>query len=197
MYDKNILTFPLGQLMTNCCMIINGNQAVIIDPADRADFLYKKLSEKELELKYILLTHAHFDHMLAAEELREQTGAPLCVHEADREGVTDPFKSYLVVAGVEEGLKPADILLKEGDSLTLGDQSIGIIHTPGHTLGSCCYTYANDVFCGDTIFDGSWGRTDLYGGSDEDMKRSLHRLHLMYDGAGKRFHPGHGNSFVL
>ncbi len=197
MYDKNILTFPIGQLMTNCCMIVNGNEAVVIDPADRAEFLIKKLGEKNVKLKYILLTHAHFDHMLACEELRELTGAPLCVHEADADGITDPKKSYLTAAGIYKGFKPADILLNEGDTLTLGDKEIGVIHTPGHTLGSCCYTYVNDVFCGDTIFDGSWGRTDLYGGSDDDMRNSLKRLHRMYDGTGKRFHPGHGNSFVM
>ncbi len=196
-YDKNILTFHLGQLQTNCYLISNNGEAVIIDPADRAEFLADKLMEKGLELKYILLTHAHFDHMLACDKLREMTGAPLCLHELDADGITHPGHSYLPVAGIFEGFKPADRLLKEGMTLPLGNENIGVIHTPGHTKGSCCYTYANDVFCGDTIFDGSWGRTDLYGGSDTEMARSLERLHSLYDGSQKRFHPGHGNSFFI
>ncbi len=197
MYDKNILTFPMGQLVTNCYMIVNGDDALIIDPADRADFLYAKLSDKKLKLKYILLTHAHFDHMLAAEKLRKLTSAPLCVHELDAQGVTVPEYSYLTAVGITHGFAPADRLLKDGQVLTLGDDKITVIHTPGHTKGSCCFAYANDVFSGDTIFDEGCGRCDLYGGSETQMQRSLSYLHGKYDGTGVRFHPGHGNSFTL
>ncbi len=159
--------------------------------------MLSKLEDKNLKLKYILLTHAHFDHMLACEKLREETKAPLCVHEADADAVTEPRHSYLILAGILKGFKPADIRLKEVDVLTLGTGKFEVIHTPGHTKGSCCYTYSNDVFCGDTVFDSGYGRTDLYGGDERAMADSLDKIHRLFDGSGKRFHPGHGNSFVL
>lgn len=195
MTEYTVLTFPLGVNRTNCYFLICGSSCIIIDPADNCEFLLRKLKEKNLKLEKILLTHAHFDHILALDELRAATGAAACIYKSDDEGLTNPNYSYLTWVGKHEGMKNADILLSDNDTIDFGTGKITVLHTPGHTRGSCVYVYGSDVFCGDTVFSEGYGRTDLYGGSDEDMTQSLKKLYKSY--VGYKFHPGHGNSFRL
>ncbi len=195
MSEHSVLTFPLGINRTNCYFLINGGSCIIIDPADDCEFLLKKLNEKNLKLEKILLTHAHFDHILALESLKEATNVEVCIHKDDAEGLLDPERSCLTWVGRHVGMDSADVLLSDNDTIRFGDKKITAIHTPGHTLGSCAYVYGSDVFCGDTVFADGYGRTDLYGGSEEKIAESLKKLRDGY--IGYRFHPGHGNSFLM
>ncbi len=195
MPNSTFLTFPLGMNRTNCYFLINASSCVIIDPAFDAEFLCNKLKEKNLKLEMILLTHAHFDHIMALDELRDATSAPVYLHFADWEILTSAEHSYLSFVGRTTGMRAADEILADGDILRLGDERIEVIHTPGHTPGSCCFVAGTDVFCGDTIFASGYGRCDLYGGCDELMRGSLDKLNRRFEGTEYRFHPGHGNSF--
>lgn len=189
-----ILTYILGSLQTNCYFVINEetDNVIIIDPAADCKRIIDKIIEQNLTLKYIMLTHAHFDHMMALEELREKTNAPLCVHESDAESVTNPKLNYMkTFANKNTTSKPAEILLHEGDRI--GD--LRVMHTPGHTLGSVCYFAKNNIFTGDTLFREDIGRYDLYGGDYIQLMESLGKLAAIE--GDYKIYPGHGSSSSL
>ncbi len=168
--------FPVGQLQANCWLVWdNSGHAALIDPGDEASRLLRALDERGLTLSAILLTHVHFDHMMAVAALQQATGAPLLVHEADAPALTDAEKSLTSWVGVSCNLV-ADRLLKDGDTVAVGDLAFAVYHTPGHTPGSCCYQTENWLFTGDTLFAGSIGRTDFPGGDMTVMRQSLRRL---------------------
>ena len=168
--------FPVGQLQANCWLVWDDEfHAVLIDPGDEASRLLRALNERGLVLSAILLTHVHFDHMMAVKALQQATAAPLLVHEADAPALTDSQKSLTAWLGVTCNLT-ADRLLKEGDTVTAGTLTFTVYHTPGHTPGSCCFQTENWLFTGDTLFAGSIGRTDFPGGNSAAMRQSLRRL---------------------
>jgi len=130
--------------------------------------------------------------MMALEELREKTNAPLCVHESDAESVTNPKLNYMkTFANKNTTSKPAEILLHEGDRI--GD--LRVMHTPGHTLGSVCYFAKNNIFTGDTLFREDIGRYDLYGGDYIQLMESLGKLAAIE--GDYKIYPGHGSSSSL
>ena len=189
-----ILTFILGNMQTNCYFIINEetDEAVIVDPAAECKKIINKLTERKLNLKYIMLTHAHFDHMMALEELREKTGAPLCVHEDDAEAVTNTSLNYMkLFANKNMTIKPAEIILRDGDTIN----DIRVLHTPGHTKGSVCYFIGDNIITGDTLFKEDFGRTDLYGGDYNQLMDSLKKLAALEE--EYKIYPGHGSSSYL
>lgn len=168
--------FPVGSLQANCWLVWDEQgHGVLIDPGDEAPRLLQALKQRQLALDAILLTHAHFDHMMAVPALQAATGAPLLVHEGEREALTDGTKSLTVWAGRSCELT-ADRLLKEGDTVTVGDLRFAVWHTPGHTPGSCCFLAEGYLFSGDTLFAGTTGRTDFPGGSGTALRESLRRL---------------------
>ena len=183
------------------CLILSDEATgygAVVDPGGKsaADKILSMAAANNIEIKYILLTHAHFDHMLSLEELREKTGAPLALHKYDAETITDPNLTFMAqYGGVSEGSKPAEITLEDGDIITLGETEIEVIHTPGHTVGSVCYKSGDAVITGDTLFRGNIGRCDLYGGDEMAMDESLKRL-LSLDGDYKLY-PGHGSTTTL
>ncbi len=190
-------TFALGQLSTNVYLITDSqNHAVIIDPADSADFLTNEIKRRNLTLCAILLTHAHFDHTGAMESLRRTFQAPVYVHELDADAVHDPQKDGSLFFGLPpQSNTPADHTVKEGQILTFGELSFTVLHTPGHTQGSVCYSFSDTVphlFCGDTIFAGSCGRSDLPGGNAHTLRQSLARIASLPDSC--IIHSGHGPS---
>lgn len=189
-------TYILGMYKTNCYMINANGNAIIIDPADKSEYLLNKLNEKGLNLCGILLTHAHFDHMMAAEELRRATGAPLCVHINDKEGVIDADKSYLRQLGrLSHGFNAPDVLFADGDEFPFDGVNATVFYTPGHTKGSCCYIIEKDIFCGDLVFKDGFGRCDLYGGDQRELVSSIARLREFFEENGTDYvlHPGHGD----
>ena len=189
-----ILTYRLGVYSANCYLVYDekSKKAVLIDPAVYDEKVANVISSKNLSLEYILLTHGHFDHILGANMFREKTGAKIAAHELETEYLENPDKS---MSGGET--ISANILLKENDILTFGDISFRVIHTPGHTKGSCCLVCESEkvMFSGDTLFKGSVGRYDLYGGSYNALMESLQKLKSIKE--NYKIYPGHGGKTTL
>ncbi len=193
-----ILCLPLGDMQANCILLKDEATGIgaVVDPGGDAPQILLKCQSEGITLRYILLTHAHFDHMMALEELRALTGAPLALHTLEAQTLLHPNLTYMAqFAGVSEPPKPAEILLSDGDVLTIGNTALEVLHTPGHTVGSVCYKAGGDLITGDTLFLGSIGRCDLYGGDEQVMAQSLRRLASM-DGDYKVW-PGHGSATTL
>ena len=168
------------------------SKCVVIDPGCDGEGIYKKIAERNLTLEYILLTHGHFDHIMAAKLLKEKTCANIAIHAYDNEMLNDPMLSYAMqFAGSNYTCGNADILLTDGDVITSGSMKFTVLHTPGHTKGSCTFISEGSLFTGDTLFAGDVGRTDLYGGSEVVLSNSLKKL-FMLEGDYK-IYPGHGN----
>jgi glyoxylase-like metal-dependent hydrolase (beta-lactamase superfamily II) len=150
------------------------NEAVIIDPAGEAEKISALIQEEGVQVKCILNTHGHADHVLANKKLKQMLSVPTCMHESD-----DHFFSLQDVreaSSKEFGLPtsdPVDIQLKDGDVIEVGTLKVNVIHTPGHTPGSVCYLVSGNLFTGDTLFVGAVGRTDLTGASLETLLDSL------------------------
>lgn len=193
-----ILTFILGVMQTNCYFVIDEatGATAVVDPAASAEKITDKITEHGLTLKYIILTHAHFDHMMALEELREQTHVPVYIHENDAQALLHPEQSYMdQFGGVKTSCRAADFLLTDGDVLILGQSKIKIIHTPGHTMGSICLLSEDSIISGDTLFRGDIGRYDLYGGDYNQLMQSLKKLSVLE--GDYKIYPGHGSSTRL
>ena len=162
----------VGPIGTNCYILEDekAKLAAVIDPGDEADKILEVLKEDGVDTQYILLTHGHYDHTTGVPDLHKALPqAEIYIHKADANGAgTHLFP----LAGQVEGLKYYD----EGDTLTLGSLTIEVLHTPGHSKGSVTLKVADVLFCGDTLFAGSCGRTDLAGGSYTEIMESLKRL---------------------
>lgn len=196
-----ILTLDLGhEMFANCYLLVDEKtgEAAIVDPAWYVDEFNDILEKNNAELKYIMLTHGHFDHIFGVHGLKEATGAKVVIHFKDAEHLTDPGKS-LAEGNMPEPQIPvsADVLLKEGDVITLGDEEIKVMSTPGHTMGSVCYIIESEktIISGDTLFCMTAGRTDFPDGSDELMIKSLKRL-IALEG-DYRVLPGHNKETTL
>ncbi len=193
----DIKCFRIGVLQTNCYLITDrktGDMAVI-DPGFKSEKLLDEIKSRENgELKYILLTHGHFDHISGVKWLKNAMNADVYIGVKDSDFTTNPELSHMFPKLYTEMFK-ADKLLKEGDVLTLGDTEIKVIETPGHTAGGLCYITDNCIFCGDTLFQGSAGRTDLPTGSDEELAKSLRRLSAIEENL--EVYPGHGEFTTL
>ncbi len=146
-------------------------------------------------IKFVLLTHGHFDHILFVDEWRAK-GADVCIHEGDAEFLGDPSKSlYLQFFARDTKHGEADIILKDKSIIKLGSTEIEVINTPGHTKGSVCYLFDDVMISGDTLFEGSIGRTDLYGSSYDDMLMTIEKLSTIQK--DYTVYPGHGGVTTL
>ena len=187
----NIQTLTLGPLATNCYLVRQDgcSRVVIIDPAANSKKLLAALQEQGLTLEAIFLTHAHFDHILAAHEVLEATGAQYVVPEKDIWLLSrDNMGQFRGLARNYVQDTP-DILANEGTEVTFGGMTATYMATPGHTPGSSVIRIGDCLFTGDTLFRHECGRCDLEGGDFSAMLRSLKRLHDL-DGDYKVF-PGH------
>ena len=167
------------------------SSCVVIDPSVSYDFVFRQ--RKSLpKVEKILLTHAHFDHVLCLAEWREKTASPVCISAQDASSLYDGEKNgYSFFFGGDKSFGCADELLSEGDAICFGDSKLTFLHTPGHTQGSGCFLGEGLIFTGDTIFaDGGVGRTDLYGGSGKSLISSLKRLFALDE--NYRLLSGHG-----
>ena len=193
-----IISLPTVGFTSNCYIVHNGNEAFVVDPSISEKKIIKALDERNLKLKGILLTHGHFDHIWRAQELRNETGAPLYVHEFDDEMLIDADKNaYRTFTGNEFTIEKADALLHEGDVLCLGNEKITVLHTPGHTKGSVCYDTGDSLLSGDTIFAEGFGRCDLHGGDMNALKLSIQRLSEIAKNENRWLYSGHGERSTL
>lgn len=185
-------TLCLGVLDTNCYVVWDANRtAMVIDPADQAEKILALIDEEKLTVSAVVLTHAHFDHMLAAKTVCAATGAPLCVGKQDEAALGDPIRNLSVVFQMCPPVcLTADRTLCEGDVLTVGDLSFTVLETPGHTSGCICLLGDGHLFSGDTLFRDSVGRVDFPGSDVSSMVASLRRLAALP--ADLRVYSGHG-----
>ena len=184
-----IRTVTGGPLEENTYVVSQDGSAecLLIDPG--AEYAAVEGAVCGRTVKAVLLTHAHFDHMLYALPWLEK-GAKLYVHEADAPALSDPELNLSGVIGAKLTLPDADVLLKEGDIVREAGVELTVLHTPGHTPGGVCYLNGHTLFCGDTLFYRSYGRVDFPGGDAKMMAASLARL-MTLDG-DTICYPGHG-----
>ena len=193
-----IRIFALGPMQTNCYFLVDEatNKTIIVDPACDAEGIIEKLNRHGCKPEAVILTHAHFDHMLALDQIREECGVPLFVHEGDAPAVVNPTLSMMdLYADVHEGCKPAERLLKDGDTVRLGNTKLTVIHTPGHTPGSICLVEGDTMISGDTLFRESIGRHDFPGGDYKTLMNSIHKLLSLE--TDYNVYPGHGPKTTL
>ena len=146
------------------------------------------------EVKYILLTHAHFDHILEIDSWVDNTNAEVIICSYEQDALSDPMRNcYKLYDGSDQGYFGESRGINEGDSIPLGDQMIEMIYTPGHTIGSVCYKIGSDVFVGDTVFaGGGYGRFDLPTGNITMLRDSIRKILALPDEFV--LYPGHGES---
>ncbi len=177
-------------------LVYEGKDAVLVDAGVTPERVSAALAEHGLVLQAILLTHGHFDHILYADDLRARFSVPLYVHERDAEMLGDADKNaFSAFFGRSRTWLPADRLLKGGDEIAVGNGSLSVLHTPGHTKGSICLEGDGILLTGDTLFAEGYGRYDLYGGDAASLRRSLIRLSSLPDDLV--IYPGHGMSTHL
>ena len=191
-----IKTFEAGPLSANNYLLTDGDEAVLIDCSEVSQKVLDELNGKTL--KYILLTHGHFDHVLGINGMREKTGAKVLVHEADVDRIkesSDIMRSFGVFSSNLQEQK-ADEFLTEGQVIKFGNTEIKVIFTPGHTQGGVCYIVDDKLFSGDTLFRGSCGRCDLPGGNFHQIKESINNILFKLDD-NTTVYPGHGETTTI
>jgi len=168
----------------------SSKEGIIIDPGADAKKILKNVKELGLSIKYIILTHGHVDHTGGLKEVKEATGAEVAIHADDVKFLQD--QSWSKMFGLSYPLPPPpDRLLKEEDSIDIDDLHFTVLHTPGHSQGSICLLGHEVVFCGDTLFNYSIGRTDIPGGSYSQLMNSIYtKLMILPDTTAVC--PGHG-----
>ena len=189
----------LGPVYTNCYIAKNKEtgEALIIDPADSPSKIELKVNAMGARPVAVLLTHGHFDHIMGVEAVREKYQIPVYACRQEEEMLREPSVNMTDQMGKSCSIRP-DVFLDDLQVFEAAGFSIQMIHTPGHTKGSCCYYLKEEgvLFSGDTLFCGSVGRTDFTGGSDSQIRDSLHRL-LAALPDDTSVYPGHDTSTTI
>lgn len=192
-------TFILGPIEDNNYLLIDedSKEAVLIDSTEQNEQIDTTLKENNATLKYVLLTHGHFDHILGANYYRDKYGAKVLLHQGDKEMIDNVeefakrsnFLSYIGASAV--AVQNVDTYINDGEIIKFGQNEIKVIHTPGHTKGGVCFLVGDKIFTGDTLFYLSVGRTDLPGGSFDELKTSIEEKLFILD-KNLKVYPGHG-----
>jgi len=193
---ESLVVGPLG---TNCYIVWDRSTrtTAIIDPGGDAAKIRQVVSYNDLKPASILLTHGHPDHCFAAGYIAREYGAEIYMHEADIDQVEQGLVPLELVYDVSSFVELSPLkLLNDGDILSLGDSSISVVHTPGHSPGGVCFVTDAGLFCGDTIFAGSIGRTDFPGGDHDQLIASI-RTKLLCRPDETPLYPGHGPSTTV
>lgn len=180
-------TFPVGWLQCNCTILGDEatREAIVVDPGDDPDAILARLAAHKLTLKQIVITHTHIDHVGAIFELQEKSGTAASIHKADLL-LLDRLDMQADWIGLPHAPKRGaiDRYVEDGDAVSVKGLEVGVIHTPGHTPGSCTFHLQGDrniLFTGDTLFKQSVGRTDLWGGSHQELITSIQNKLLTFD----------------
>jgi len=192
---------PVGMLACNCSILGDETtrEAIVIDPGDEIEQVQQVLAKHRLQVRYIVATHAHIDHVGGIEKLQQATGAAVMMHAGDF-----PLYQNLPMQAEWLGVLPPEVVevdqfLKEGDTLRCGALTLEVLHTPGHSPGSLSLHLPGGderIFSGDTLFQGSIGRTDLWGGSFDQILRSIRHRLLIFPDETPVF-PGHGSATTI
>lgn len=173
-----ITRFIVGPIETNCYLLTDNGEAAVVDPGEATQELTEAIKKSGAKLKYVINSHHHYDHTDGDQEIKKMSGAEILIHENE--------KPYLGFA--------ADAYLRDNEKIKIGKSELAVLRTPGHSQGSICLIGENLIFTGDTLFYDGYGRTDLAGGSDEEMEDSLNKLHEIIK-PGMTVYPGHGEIY--
>ena len=182
---ESFITSPIG---TNTYLVSENGRGILIDVGSDGEDLYLYALKEGITLEAVLLTHGHFDHANGCAEL-QQKGIKIYIHEADAEKLYT-YKGMAAFAGVKLNAFKADEFVEDGETLSLMGKKINVLHTPGHSKGSVCYVIDDSVFCGDTLFCGSYGRYDFYDGDLNELKNSAKKIFSL--NGDYKLYPGHG-----
>ena len=190
--DIKVDRVVVGAIETNCYIVtclITG-KSLVIDPGDD----YPKIQQASAgrKISVVLNTHGHIDHIKEDEKF----GVPVYIHSYDKDCLTDAAKNLSVLFDSPITLDVETVILKDGDIIRLGEMVFKVIHTPGHSRGSVCFFIDNILFSGDTLFCGSYGRTDLPGGSEKDIFTSIQQKLLLLP-SDTLVYPGHGEKTTI
>lgn len=191
----NIENLKVGGLKTNCYIVWGGDaDATVIDPGGDGDRIISFIEKNNLNVKAVLLTHGHIDHIADAGLIQEKFSAPLYIHANDSEMLHSKLNMAHLI-GIQPPQIHADVLLRGGERIEIGDMTFDVIHTPGHSMGSVCYLIGDKIFCGDTLFFNSYGATHFYGGSMSELAASVKKIFAL-DG-DRKLYCGHGRTTSL
>lgn len=167
-----------GEFQENCYIVYDdvSNKAIIIDPGQDGNKVIDKIEKLKLKPELLINTHGHFDHTFSDDIIREKYNIPLAIHKEDLEMLSDANLNFSTVIDNPITIKNADIVFTKNEIKEASFCKYSIIHTPGHSKGSICILIKNILFAGDTIFKNSIGRTDLYGGNNEEIFASLQTI---------------------
>lgn len=189
-----IKCFTAGQLENNMYLVIDENtkKAVLIDASALIPEITDTVKAYGADVEYILLTHGHFDHIMGLNELKKALNAKAAICHDDLI-ISDNINEFTrLFGGLCESVPPVyEKFVKDGDIINAGDMQIKVIHTPGHTEGGVCYLIEDKLFSGDTLFKGSVGRTDLFGGNFQELLDSVKNILFKLDD-NTTVYPGHG-----
>ena len=194
-----IKTYIAGPIDANNYLLWDeqSNEAALIDCSDYIEELVNFVKAEKLNVKYILLTHGHFDHVLGINSMAYALDAKVGINEKDNVLITNINEFGNIFLGLPElDIPKIDFFIKDGDELSLGSEKIKVYHTPGHTEGGICYKVSNMLFCGDTLFRGSYGRTDLFGGNHSKIVNSIKNIIYKFDDK-MELYPGHGSPSTI
>ncbi len=183
----------VGPLAANCYIVgaESNKEGMVVDPGAEAGVILQKVKDLGLDIKYIVLTHGHIDHIGALKEVKEATGAEVAIHADDALSLSGQSFVAEQFGLAFQDPPPPDRLLKDGDSLDIGDPRFSVLHTPGHTPGGICLLGEGVVFTGDTLFNYGIGRYDLPGGDSNQLMNGIHtKLMVLPDDT--IVCPGHG-----
>lgn len=193
-----VKTVVVGAYSVNCYIVYcdETGDGIIIDPGDEAKRIKYNVDALDgINIKMIVLTHAHSDHICAVNELKEYYGVEVALHEEEDDIYSKGLYNLTIVMADVPIADHADILLKEGDAINVGNNKLVVMHTPGHTKGSMCLYGDGMLFSGDTLFAGTYGRTDFPTGDEEKLAASIHRLLCLPDNTV--VYPGHYESTTI
>ena len=190
---------PLGNMGTNCYFVYKEDtkDAIVFDPADNGDYLYEKLKDNGITVRAIFLTHGHFDHIYGVKKLKELSGAKVYASADEVDLLEDPHQNVSEMFGRVVSLKP-DETFNDLDVMDIEGMTFQVLATPGHTAGSVCFYFKDDniLIAGDTLFEGSVGRTDFPTGSMKTLVESINSK-LMALPDNTRVYPGHGGTTTI